>query len=271
MSYALKITRNISIPLTLRKKLGKAMTIQQQDFTHIIANGCCYTGHTRNHTDKKVYQYGAHEPATICLIRQLLQQHDDAVYMDVGVNTGFHLLASSDCWVKAYAFEPNPNLHATLDIQIEKNHLAESVTLYHAGLSDREGRLYFELPGAQNQGEGKFVDYETDHYLPVHHAGDLCEQEAIVPHVIKIDVEGHEQNVLTGLSGILHRHRPAVIFEYNAHSKGQLDRHGLLQELFGPDYQFFGILPSRERPVLVPFQFGKRYENVLACCQKPCF
>lgn len=261
---ALTITRNPSIPLTLRKKLGKCMSLPLQDFTFKIANGCAYAGHTRNHTDKKVYQYGAHEAATIRLIRRLLKQKQDSVYMDVGVNTGFHLIATSDCWARAYAFEPNPNLFSVLDKQISNNQLHDRVCLYHAGLSDQEATLFFELPGAQNQGEGKFVSHQTDQQLPVHHAGALCARDGIIPDVIKIDVEGHEENVLTGLSDLLRSHQPAVIFEYNDHSKGRLDQAGVLQNLFGDAYRFYGILPSREYPKLVPFQFGKRYENVLA-------
>jgi hypothetical protein len=86
----------------------------------------------------------------------------------------------------------------------------------------------------------------------------------IRPDLIKIDVEGHEKRVLTGLRETLRAFRPHVVFEYNDVSRDELGSVDVLRELFGAGYEFLGIRRSREYPVLETFNPARKYENVLA-------
>lgn len=144
------------------------------------------------------------------------------------------------------------------------NQLSNVVRLLPCGLSDRDADLPFEFPVDRNLGEGRFVDAETGTMLHVRVGDDVCQAEGLMPDVIKIDVEGHERQVLLGLRKMLHLVRPAVIFEYNQHSREDLNDPAVLADLFGDGYSFWGILRSREYPKIVPFVPSAKYENILA-------
>jgi hypothetical protein len=52
---------------------------------------------------------------------------------------------------------------------------------------------------------------------------DDCLPVGYVPHLIKIDVEGAEQQVLEGAVGTIRLHKPIVIFE---HGRGSAEYYG---------------------------------------------
>src|SRR5262245_13820259 len=116
MSLALKITRSPCLPLRLRKKIGNLIRIPEGQNFSMSVFGHTYDGTTNTHLDRKVFTYGLHEPATIRLIRQLLlraKKNGPAVYLDIGTNTGLHLLAAAEIADQAYGFEPWEKVRTT--------------------------------------------------------------------------------------------------------------------------------------------------------------
>ncbi len=269
MSLSLAITRNAAIPLRLRKKLGNLVNVPAGlDFT-VGVFGQTYSGRTDTHLDRKVYQYGLHEPATIRLLRKLLQrareEGKEAVYVDIGTNTGLHMLAVADVVDKAYGFEPWETVRA----QAEKNFRANNLNrlrVFPFGLSDRDAALPFRLPEDNNLGVGAFLEEGGSSALSLEvRSGDrFFTENDIQPSVIKIDVEGHEKNVLTGLRQTLKKFRPFVVFEFGGVSRQDFQTRESLDSLFGPGFHYYGIRRSREYPSLAPFNPGKKWENVLA-------
>jgi hypothetical protein len=59
-------------------------------------------------------------------------------------------------------------------------------------------------------------------------------------YLIKIDVEGHERQVLDGAAAILDRHRPALVIETGHEAHG--DRAAIHDLLAGLGYRMLGIL-----------------------------
>ena len=51
----------------------------------------------------------------------------------------------------------------------------------------------------------------------------LREKGAVVPDVIKIDVEGFEPQVIAGLAGTIRAHRPVIFFEHIFLSPQEID------------------------------------------------
>ena len=74
-----------------------------------------------------------------------------------------------------------------------------------------------------------FVERPTPGDGPVERINVICEvlddtlPEGVRPSVVKIDVEGAEEEMLRGAAGTLARHRPCILFE---HGRGSADYYG---------------------------------------------
>jgi FkbM family methyltransferase len=288
-SLFLKVTRNPRIPLRLRKKIGKCLDLRPGHAFKTSLFDIAYQGKTGSHIDNKLFLYGKHEASTLRLIRRILKYYRTTrtgplSYLDIGVNCGVHLLAGARLSDHVYGFEPWDKMVEATQSQINLNNL-ENVTLFNFGLSDRNEFLPYLEPAGENLGVGIFVagtDEEQNRIqdlagvklsqsksLEVKKGDDVIAQNNIQPTLIKIDTEGFEKRVLTGLKATLEKHRPAVIFELSSITRDDFQSMAELENLFPKGYCFFRILPSREQPVLQPLDLKLRCENVLAWPDTP--
>jgi hypothetical protein len=127
--------------------------------------------------------------------------HPGSVVFDIGANAGFHSLF---CGLlvkpsgRVVAFEPNPESRKSLLGQVQANPELSVITLPFA-LSD-----YSRLAG-----EGRLI-------VEVTTVDSLVEREHIPPpDIMKIDVEGYEEQVLRGSKDTLRRYHPVVLCDYN--------------------------------------------------------
>ena len=269
--------RTPHVPLTLRKKIGKMLKFEAGDPFEINVFGKRYQGIHGIHMDDKIYRYGMHEPATVRLIRHILQKQKQKgrrpVYMDVGTNTGFHLLAASGVAEEAYGFEPWDKVRERAFVNLAANDM-DHVKIFDFGLSNSDGQAAFIPPKFNNLGVGAIAETaetkpesnDEKHMVevPVKTGDRIVSTYNIEPSLIKIDVEGHERSVLEGLHETINTYHPDVIFEYNGRSRADFEKDSVRLMLFGADYRYFGILRSREYPKLEPFDPSKKYENILA-------
>lgn len=269
MSLILDITRNSVLPLTLRKKLGKLINVPEAEDFSLDVFGQNYHGTTNTHLDCKVYRYGMHEPSTIRVMRKLLQyckkNGREAVYVDIGANTGLHMLAVADVADFVHGFEPWEKVRQHAEHNITANNLLH-LHLYPFGLSEKNEQLPFRLPKGDNLGTGRFIKESSsgDIFFEVREGDKFFAENNIRPAVIKIDVEGHEKKVLKGLASTIKKHRPFVIFEFGEHSRKDFRTDRNLSTIFDKGYFYYGIRRSREQPVLAPFNPKKKWENILA-------
>jgi FkbM family methyltransferase len=148
-----------------------------------------------------------YEPETAALLDALVP--DGGVFFDVGANWGpFSLLvASRPGFVgKVVAFEPIARVRADLAAVVAQAGLASRIAVRGEALSDRAGRgaMRYKLHSALatlQPGEGGVTMARLD---------DLALPP---PHVVKIDVEGHERAVLEGARRIVAAHRPMIVLE----------------------------------------------------------
>ena len=119
------------------------------------------------------------------------------------------------------AFEP----WATARAQSERNRDLNTMTnveILDYALAGENGRRLFYAPTGSNTGTGSLLpDYfpgnNTESTSILACRGDDAHRELGVarPAILKIDVEGAEREVLTGLGAFIHNHYPNVIMGFS--------------------------------------------------------
>jgi len=134
---------------------------------------------------------------------------------DVGAHAGYHTVLCSllvGREGRVCAFEPNPQNLTSLKGQVTLNHL-DNVDLYPVGLSNEQRRSRLNTSAGDSQGylseTGNLeVEIRTVDFL-------VNEQGLPFPQVMKIDVEGHESEVIEGALDTIRRYRPVILCDHN--------------------------------------------------------
>jgi FkbM family methyltransferase len=138
----------------------------------------------------------------------------DVVY-DVGAHAGYHTLFCSllvGSTGRVCAFEPNPKNLASIEGQLSVNR-ANQISVFPYALGNRCGLAKLDTSHGASQGQLSDVGSVEVQVRTIDSliASDRCP----VPHLIKIDVEGHEAEVLAGAMNTLRVHKPIVLCDYN--------------------------------------------------------
>jgi FkbM family methyltransferase len=209
-----------------------------------------------------LYEDG-YEPGIAALIRQHLDPERD--FIDVGANIGYFTVlgASLIGGGRVLAIEPSTAAHARLVANLARNGMAERTIVFHGVASAQAGELelhgiagreeYASLaPIAHPAAEGRAA---TLHRVAAQPLDALVEQHGLNPGLIKIDVEGAEQQVLDGAMEVLRRFRPVVIAEL---SPALLAHHGssaaaVLERFAALGYRVQDVADPRARPGARPY------------------
>lgn len=125
-------------------------------------------------------------------------------YLDIGTNVGNHALFFAQlCRAeRVYAFEPLPHYAKRIADNIAANPASRPITLMRFGLGDLAQTRSIVFNG---------IAYDID----VRRLDDLAVDIAGEVSVVKIDVEGMEENVIRGGMARIARDRPLVFAEAN--------------------------------------------------------
>ena len=147
----------------------------------------------------------------------------DKTLLDVGANLGNHTNALCNQFAHCHAFEADPRTFRLLQANLADK---ENITCHQMAVSELDGVMRF-CQDRDNTGKSHVVEMQSDHFqvdASVAHITvnsrrldtvlDLSEKVGMV----KIDVEGHELQVLRGARGILTAHKPTIIIELLADS-----------------------------------------------------
>lgn len=159
------------------------------------------------------------EPERAFLAR-VLQPGDGAI--DAGANYGVYALTFADAvgpHGRVRAFEPAPPVADCLANSVSVNGFADRIEVVRAAVSDRIGEAEFRLGGSGELGslhdnEGTSAQTVRVPLTTLDESGDLGSASRLT--VLKIDVEGEEEAVLRGASGLIAGCDPLVMFEWNA-------------------------------------------------------
>jgi FkbM family methyltransferase len=148
-----------------------------------------------------------YEEVVLRLVITLTAAGDHIV--DVGAHMGNHSVYWALAGRRVTAFEPNPPVADILERNVRRNGLSRSVTISRLALGARGEPGCLAVGETDNLGS---VAVEPDDDGPVEIAR-LDDLDLGTFSILKIDVEGHEADVLAGATATLRRHRPYVVAE----------------------------------------------------------
>ena len=146
--------------------------------------------------------------------------------LDIGVYRGVYSYKLSQNFKTVHSFEPNPLLFPYLEKNLKK--IIKNMKLYNYALSDINGKSELKLPLRSNSlfkdnieelfklgAATMHPENEIDNYKKVPINIKKLDEIKIDNKIgfIKIDVEGHEKNVLEGGREIIKKDKPVLLIE----------------------------------------------------------
>jgi FkbM family methyltransferase len=164
---------------------------------------------------------GRAEPysGNINFVKQVCQKRNNT-YLDIGANMGTHTVVFSKLFKNVISFEPDIINFNMLQTNVSQNNVTNA-TLYNKALSSVPGMVSTVAHSNHSRGCIYTVEGGTIESITL----DSLNLENI--DYIKIDVEGHEFDVLQGAINTIKLNNPIVEFEYNR----------LANKLFGVKYE----------------------------------
>ena len=142
----------------------------------------------------------------------------DGVLWDIGANIGLisaYFVNPRHRLKAIHAFEPNPEMFSRFIALCAESHIIHG---HNIALSSENGRRVLHVPVGCSCKGSLVQDHKQQKTatFPV----ECCTGDELVasqgvppPTMVKIDVEGHEADVLQGMQTILQRYRPVVFLE----------------------------------------------------------
>ena len=146
--------------------------------------------------------------------------------LDIGVYRGVYSYKLSQNFKTVHAFEPNPLLFPYLEKNLKK--IIKNIKLYNYALSDINGKSELKLPLRSNSifkdnieelfklgAATMHPENEIDNYKKIPINIKKLDEIKIDNKIgfIKIDVEGHEKNVLEGGRETIKKDEPVLLIE----------------------------------------------------------
>lgn len=235
--------------------------------------------HRTNDTlGREAWLFGYYDRLVLTFLRRVAKrlksiQEAPLTFYDVGANIGNHTVFLADLFDEVYCFEPNPKAIEILEINVGP---LPNVRIFPVGLSDQDAELGFMTGSARNLGNAHIVAPEEGPTPSVRiavRAGDgiVREDKLAPPALLKIDVEGHEAQVIEGLEETIAEHTPVIVVEILERA---LEKAGPVADLLRTrGYRVFRmsgldrarqLFSFRNRLVLEPYDFDGPCENALA-------
>ena len=216
----LQLSRNWQLPL--KERITKYLIAKgtskkfQQGITY-TTNGIVINFDTRNYIEYKIFAEGYYEQEVTLLMQNYVEIGDTV--LDIGANIGVHSLNLSKMVGKSgvvYSFEPIPFLKDKLNLNISLNSFT-NISIMPFALSDSNYTI--KTAFSQNGNNGTFFiqnDDSGETEINCVKGDDWANQQQITNlKLIKIDVEGFEYKVITGLKNTISKFKPVIFFEYD--------------------------------------------------------
>jgi FkbM family methyltransferase len=147
------------------------------------------------------------------MLRRLLAAvRESDTFFDIGANIGTVTIPVAMAGAECLAFEPAPANAARLAENAELNRLG-NVTVIEAAMWSEGGTVAMRVDGAEGAGTSRVVDGgEGTLEVPAATVDQFAGGGSAAPHLMKIDVEGAELEVLRGAQATLRTGRVRDVF-----------------------------------------------------------
>jgi FkbM family methyltransferase len=158
------------------------------------------------------YFQNGYEPDVAGLLDALLPE--GGTFFDIGSNWGYFALytASNHSRLTVHAFEPQPQSYQDLVSCVEQAGLSGMVVCHNLALSSADGEAFIQMPDGLHSGQAEVSKVGGGGAARIG-TRRLDSMGLPQPDCIKLDVEGHEIEVLKGARETLAAARPFIIFE----------------------------------------------------------
>ena len=169
--------------------------------------------------------------------------------LDIGANIGYNTLMASD-YGPVHSFEPL--FHEIVQKNVNQNNLMNTVTVHPYALGDTNytSCIYMvkqNKHGTVNYGGCSLYPNEAHESegipIEVKKLDDVYQGHA---SLVKMDVEGHEYQILQGMTNLLSKHRPNLLIEIHDF-ENQKDRFLSFLAQFGYNH----VIPRPEHMYLI--------------------
>jgi FkbM family methyltransferase len=163
------------------------------------------------------------------------------VALDVGANIGNHSVFFANYFNKVVSFEPHPKIFKLLKINTED---LANIEIKNFGLSDKSEASSLRYDIGNYGGSSLTMHNEKSAYqsvdVQVRPLDDELSNYDQPIVLIKIDVEGHEAEVLKGAKKVILGNKPTILFEQQVEeiNDGTSETFEILK---GYGYRFFSV------------------------------
>lgn len=189
---------------------------KDEELTYVRGIGCLMYLDPKTYLARHIYYFGTYEPMCVKFLKRILKP--GMVFYDIGANFGFYSLLAAQRIAPngaVFAFEPQSKCCSMLIKSMAANKL-KNIRIHQIALSDEdgEGRIYQLSETNIGQaslwrGKGKTFGSEVVKCVTIDY---LIKNKELPPcDIMKIDVEGAEQNVLKGANELFLKSPPKVI------------------------------------------------------------
>lgn len=171
----------------------------------------------KNAVDRNLLTKGTWEPRQLDelrrQIRALNRDGEDVVFLDIGAHGALYsiVLAAEDLVGRIVAFEPDPTNLIQLKANLFINGMLERIEVIEKAASNEKGQINFYPAEESNRGSsGTILPANGTQLNEITVDADRTDDLVAVSNsllVVKIDVEGGEQNVLMGMENSISRNR----------------------------------------------------------------
>jgi len=209
---------------------------------------------------------GRYEEDNLAVLMSFVR--DDTVFLDIGANLGIFSLQVArrvGGTGKVHAFEPHPLLQDLLWRSAFLNGLRYTIELHRFGLSDQNADVQFAYPNGHLGGGALHSGAADDAHLisaKVKRLDDVFGSDFSCD-VVKIDVEGHELQVMRGMSRIL-ANSPDIKIVFENLGPDIQTRNAIERFLSAAGLALYAIEANASLRLLPPGEFDRFVGYVLA-------
>ena len=167
--------------------------------------------------NKEIFLFNNYENLQIEFLIKNIKKYDLKYFIDIGANSGIYSLIIGDKFneIKVKSFEPVKKTITEFKNNLKLNNKLKNIKLYEFGLSNKNSQLLMKAKVRddfiQSSGFGvvKTNDNLKNLYIEknIFKVGDSIIKLKDKDISIKIDVEGHEYEVLQGLKKLINHNR----------------------------------------------------------------